>query len=62
MNLEPVIQHEVSQKNTFYLLMQIYEIYKNGTEELICRAGIETQAKKADFGHRALRQWNELKE
>ena len=42
MNLEPVIQHEVSQKNTFYLLMQIYEIYKNGTDELICRAGIET--------------------
>ena len=45
MNLEPVIQSEVSQKekNKYHILTHIYEIYKNGTDEPICRAGIETQ-------------------
>ena len=35
--LEPIIQHEVSQreKNKFCILMHIYGIYKNGTDELI---------------------------
>ena len=37
MNLQPIIQSEVSQKrkNKCHILMHIYGIYKNGTEEFI---------------------------
>ena len=44
-NLEPIIQSEVSQKqkNKYCILMHIYEIWGNGTDEPICRARIETQ-------------------
>ena len=40
-----VIQHEVSQKekNKSHILMHIYGIQKNGTDEPICKAEIETQ-------------------
>ena len=40
MNLEPIIQREVSQKqkDKYRILMHIYEIQKNGTEEFISRA------------------------
>ena len=45
MNLEPIIQSEVSQKekNKYHILMHIYGIYKDGTDEPICRAAMETQ-------------------
>ena len=45
MNLEPVIQSEVGQKekNKYRILMHIYAIYKNGTNESICRAGTQMQ-------------------
>ena len=40
MNLEPIIQSEVSQKekDKYRILMHTYRIYKNGTEEFIYRA------------------------
>jgi len=40
MNLEPIIQSEVSQKEKekYRILTHIYGIQKNGTEEFICRA------------------------
>ena len=42
MNLEPIIQSEVNQKEkNKYTLMNIYGIYKNGTDEPLCRAAIE---------------------
>ena len=43
MNLEPVIQNEVSQKekDKYRILMHIYRISKNGTEEFIYRAAME---------------------
>ena len=43
-NLESVIQSEVSQKekNKNRILTHICGIYKNRTDEHICRAGIET--------------------
>ena len=43
--LDSVIQNEVSQKekNKYHILTHIYEIWRNGTDEPICRAGIETQ-------------------
>ena len=43
MNLEPIIQNEVSQKNMYHILMHIHGIYNDGPDELICRAGMETQ-------------------
>ena len=45
MNLEPLIQNEVSQKEKkrYHLLIHTNGIYKNGTEEFICRATMEKQ-------------------
>ena len=45
MNLESITQSEVSQKekNKYYLCVCVYGIWKNGTHEPTCRAGIETQ-------------------
>ena len=45
MNLEPIIQSEVSQKETnkYCILMHIYGIQKDGTDESICRAAMVTQ-------------------
>ena len=43
MNLEPIIQSEVSQKekDKYSILTRIYGTYKNDTEEFIYRATIE---------------------
>ena len=45
MNLEPIIHSEVSQKekNKYHILMHIYGIQKDGTDEPICRAAVETE-------------------
>ena len=43
MNLEPVILSEVNQKNKYHVLMLIYRIQKNGTDEPIYTAGIDIQ-------------------
>ena len=49
MNLEPVMQKEVNQKegnkNHIYvnIYIYIYGLSKNDTDEPICRAGMETQ-------------------
>ena len=43
MNLEPVIQSELNQKNKYHMLMHIYRIQKNGTDEPIYRAGVDMQ-------------------
>ena len=50
MNLEPVIQNEVSQKEKKKVahIVHVYEIQKNGTDAHICRAGIETQTQTTD--------------
>ena len=44
MNLEPVIQSKVSQKekNKYHILAHIYGIWKNGFGKPICRAKTET--------------------
>ena len=51
MNLEPVIQREVSQKkkDKFCILTHIYGIQKNGTEEFIYRAAMEKQTQIIDL-------------
>ena len=45
MNLEPMIQSEVSQKekDKYHILTHIYRIQKNGTEEFIYRTTMENQ-------------------
>ena len=45
MNLKPITQSEVSQKekDKYRILTYIYGIYKNGTEEFIYRATMEKQ-------------------
>ena len=41
-DLESVRQGEVSQKEkSKYILMHMYEIWKDGTDEPACRTGIE---------------------
>ena len=51
MNLEPIIQSEVSQKekNKCHSLTHIYGIQKDGTDEHICRAAMETQVQRTDL-------------
>ena len=50
MDLETVIQSEVSQKekNKYHILLHICGIQKNGTDELICKAEIETQMQRTN--------------
>ena len=45
MKLEPIIHSEVSQKEKtkYHILVHIYGIQKDGTNEPICRAALETQ-------------------
>ena len=56
MNLEPIIQSEVSQKekDKCHILMHIYGIQKNGAEELIYRGAMEKQTQRVD-----LQTWGE---
>ena len=51
MNLEPVIQSEVSQKekNKYHILMHIYGIYKDGADDPMWRAAIEMQRYRTDL-------------
>ena len=47
MDFETVTQSEVSQKekNKYRILVHICRIQKNGIDDLICKAEIETQMK-----------------
>ena len=50
MNLEPIIQSEVSQKEKDCILTRICRIQKNGAEEFIYRAAMEKQTQmKLEF-------------
>ena len=56
MNLEPIIQSEVSQKekDKYHILMYIYGIQKDGTKEFIYRTSMKKQTQRTD-----LRTWGE---
>ena len=42
MDLESIIQGEVSWKDkNKYILMHMYKIWKDGTDEAVCRTGID---------------------
>ena len=66
MNLEPIIQSEVSQKekDKCRILIHIYGIQKNGTEEFIYRVAMEKQTQRIDLltweeGRRGRDTWKE---
>ena len=50
-NLEPIVQSEVSQKekDKYCILTHIYGIQKDGTDEFICRAAMEKQTQRTDL-------------
>ena len=52
MNLEPIIQSELRQKekDKYYILTYIYGIQKTGTEEFIYRATVEKHREEI-YGH-----------
>ena len=51
MNPQSVISSKVTQKekNKYHISMDIFRIWKNGTDELICTAGIEIQIQRMDL-------------
>ena len=57
-NLEPIIQSEVSEKekDKYCILMLIYGIQKNGTEEFIYKAAME-KLEKAMAPHSSTLAW-----
>ena len=66
MNLGPIIQSEVSQKEKekYHILTHTYGIQKNGTEELIYREAMEKQTQRIDLwtwggGRRGCDVWKE---
>ena len=65
MDLESVIQSEVSQKdkNKYRMLTHIYGILKNNTDEPSGRAGIKMQTQRTDLRTRGERVgWDEMRE
>ena len=48
MNLKPIIQSEVSQKekNKYHILTQTYGIWKDRTDKPICRVAMETHRER----------------
>ena len=50
-NLEPIIQNKVNQKEKYkyHILMHMYGIQKDGTDEFICRAAMEKQTQRTDL-------------
>ena len=51
MKLEPIMQREVihKEKDKYCILMHIYEIQKDGTDEPIYRAAMEMQTQRTDM-------------
>ena len=51
MNLEPIVESEVCQKekDKCRILMDIYRILKNGSEEFIFRTAVQKQTERIDL-------------
>ena len=51
MSLEPVIQTDISQKekNKYRIITHVCGIYKNGTDEPVCRAAMDSQTQRTDL-------------
>ena len=59
MNLEPIIQSEVSQKekDKYCILTHRYGIQEDGTDEFICKAAMEKKTQRTDV--QAWQEWGE---
>ena len=59
MDLETVIQSEVTQKekNKYHILTHICEMQKNGTDKPVCKAEIETQMQRTKVWTPRGRKW-----
>ena len=65
MNLKPIVQSEVIQKekDKYYILARIYGIQKDGTDEPIYRATVEMQAQRTELWIQWWREkWDDLRE
>ena len=64
MNLEPIVQSEVRQKekDKQCMLTRVYGIEKDGTDEPICRAAMKMQTEKRLVDTVGRRGWGELRE
>ena len=53
MNLEPIKQSEITQKekDKYHILIHIYVIQKDVTDEFIGKAATEKQTQRIDLGH-----------
>ena len=53
MNLEPIIQSEVSQKGKgrYHTVTHVYGTLNDGTNDPICKAAKETRRQRTDSGH-----------
>ena len=53
MNLEPIIQSEMSQKekDKYRILTHIYGLQKNGTEEFMYRSTMQKQTQRYSYEH-----------
>ena len=51
MNLEPIVESEVCQKekDKGRILMDIYRLLKNGSEEFIFRTAVQKQTERIDL-------------
>jgi hypothetical protein len=51
MNLQPLVQSKVSQKekNKYHILTHIYGTQKDGTDKSICRAAVDMQTQRTDL-------------
>ena len=49
LNINDLSKVNQKEKNKYCILMHINGIYKNGTDEPICKAGIETQTQRIDL-------------
>ena len=48
-NIRPIIQSEASQKTKYYILVYLYEIWKDGTDESVHRAVVEMQTYRTNL-------------
>ena len=63
MKLEPVTQSKVSQKekNKYHILIHIYGMYKNGTDEPVYKTGIDRHRERTCGCRAGRRGWGELR-
>ena len=60
-NIRPIIQSEASQKTKCHILMYLYEIQKDDTDESVHRAATETHTYRADLWTRVWKKMEKVR-